>query len=196
VDTPKGKGTVTEVNLLRRTVKVRLASAADNSVQTYPVDRLGYTLNGEYIEPKPEETAPAVSDLPDLSLYVGDQPGRLGNRLAEALMENKAPEKKEGRSRNRRKNRGGGERKEKTQEAKAPEPEKKKADGERKFEKKPNPRPHPQKNQNRPSGDKGQTLKVQAAAEKAEGGEKKHNYHRRYFHRGSKKPGSAPKNEG
>ena len=196
VDTPKGKGTVTEVNLLRRTVKVRLASATDNSVQTYPVDRLGYTLNGEYIEPKPEEAAPTVSDLPDLSLYVGDQPGRLGNRLAEALMENKAPEKKEGRNRSRRKNRSGGERKEKPQEARAPETEKKKADGEKKYEKKPNPRPHPQKNQNRPSGDKGQTVKVQAAAEKAEGGEKKHNYHRRYFHRGSKTPGSAPKSEG
>ena len=55
VDTPKGKGSVTEVNLLRRTVKVRLADTAENALQSYPVDRLGYTLNGEYIEPKPEE---------------------------------------------------------------------------------------------------------------------------------------------
>ena len=35
-----------------------------------------------------------------------------------------------------------------------------------------------------------------AAAEKAEGGEKKANYHRRYFHRGSKKPGGEKKHEG
>ncbi|MBR4691264.1 MAG: hypothetical protein IKP17_00745 [Oscillospiraceae bacterium] len=194
VDTPKGKGTVTEVNLLRRTVKVRLADSADNSVQTYPVDRLGYTLNGEYIEPKPEEAAPAVSDLPDLSLYAGDQPGRLGNRLAEALMEPKPAEKKEGRSRSRRKNRGG-ERKDRPQEAGAPAGEKKKpAEGEKKFEKKQESRPRPPKNQNRPQN---AGPKAQAAAEKAEGGEKKHgNYHRRYFHRGNKKPGGAPKSEG
>ncbi len=194
VDTPKGKGTVTEVNLLRRTVKVRLADSADNSVQTYPVDRLGYTLNGEYIEPKPEESAPAVSDLPDLSLYAGDQPGRLGNRLAEALMEPKPAEKKEGRSRSRRKNRGG-ERKDRPQEAGAPAGEKKKpAEGEKKFEKKQESRPRPPKNQNRPQN---AGPKAQAAAEKAEGGEKKHgNYHRRYFHRGNKKPGGAPKSEG
>jgi cell fate regulator YaaT (PSP1 superfamily) len=194
VDTPKGKGTVTEVNLLRRTVKVRLADSADNSVQTYPVDRLGYTLNGEYIEPKPAESAPAVSDLPDLSLYAGDQPGRLGNRLAEALMEPKPAEKKEGRSRSRRKNRGG-ERKDRPQEAGAPAGEKKKpAEGEKKFEKKQESRPRPPKNQNRPQN---AGPKAQAAAEKAEGGEKKHgNYHRRYFHRGNKKPGGAPKSEG
>ena len=60
VDTPKGKGNVAEVNLLRRTVKVRLADSADTGLQSYPLDRLGYTLNGEYIEPKPEERAPSL----------------------------------------------------------------------------------------------------------------------------------------
>ena len=106
VDTPKGKGNVAEVNLLRRTVKVRLADGADASLQTYPLDRLGYTLNGEYIEPKPEEKAPVPSDLPDLSRYMSEGADSLGSRLANA-MEGRGEEKKSGRSR-RKKNRGAG----------------------------------------------------------------------------------------
>ena len=74
VDTPKGKGSVTEVNLLRRTVKVKLADSTDNAVQSYPVDRLGYTLNGEYVEPLPEEEKAPEPVLPDLSLYMADKP--------------------------------------------------------------------------------------------------------------------------
>ncbi len=59
VDTPKGKGTIQEVNLLRRTVKVRLSEGPDTtSLQSWSVDRLGYTLNGEYKEPLPEEEKP------------------------------------------------------------------------------------------------------------------------------------------
>ena len=113
VDTPKGKGNVAEVNLLRRTVKVRLADGADASLQTYPLDRLGYTLNGEYIEPKPEEKAPVPSDLPDLSRYMSEGADSLGSRLAEA-MEGRSGEKRSGRNR-RKKNRGG--QKEKSAEA-------------------------------------------------------------------------------
>ena len=206
VDTPKGKGNVAEVNLLRRTVKVRLADGADTSLQTYPLDRLGYTLNGEYIEPKPEETAPAPSDLPDLSRYMSEGTDSLGSRLADA-MEGRSGEKKSGRSR-RKKNRGGPREKggeataeasernnEQPQRKDRPEKkEKKQEHPERKFDKKPeNRQPAPPKNREKhPAG----TVKAQAAAEKAEGGEKKANYHRRYFHRGSKKPGGEKKHEG
>ena len=93
VDTPKGKGNVAEVNLLRRTVKVRLADQTETALQSYHIDRLGYTLNGEYIEPKPEEEKQPEPALPDLSLYMADKPetetpaeerkgrgGRKGNR--------------------------------------------------------------------------------------------------------------------
>ena len=206
VDTPKGKGNVAEVNLLRCTVKVRLADGADTSLQTYPLDRLGYTLNGEYIEPKPEETAPAPSDLPDLSRYMSEGTDSLGSRLADA-MEGRSGEKKSGRSR-RKKNRGGPREKggeataeasernnEQPQRKDRPEKkEKKQEHPERKFDKKPeNRQPAPPKNREKhPAG----TVKAQAAAEKAEGGEKKANYHRRYFHRGSKKPGGEKKHEG
>ncbi len=206
VDTPKGKGNVAEVNLLRRTVKVRLADGADTSLQTYPLDRLGYTLNGEYIEPKPEEAAPAPSDLPDLSRYMSEGTDSLGSRLADA-MEGRSEEKKPGRSR-RKKNRGGprekgGEATAEASERKNEQPqrkdrpekrEKKQEHPEKKFDKKPeNRQPAPPKNREKHPAN---TVKAQAAAEKAEGGEKKANYHRRYFHRGSKKPGGEKKHEG
>ncbi len=189
VDTPKGKGTVTEVNLLRRTVKVRLADPADTTLQTYPVDRLGYTLNGEYIEPKPEEKAPVVSELPDLSLYMSDRPGRLGSRVAAAL-EGKAGEKngersgeKKGRSRSRNRNKSA---KERPAEA---EVRKDRPEGERK--KSAAPVAHSPKSHGQPPP-AGGNVKAQAAGEKGEG--KKGNYHRRYFHRG-KKPGGGQKSE-
>ncbi len=203
VDTPKGKGNVAEVNLLRRTVKVRLADSADTGLQSYPLDRLGYTLNGEYIEPKPEEKAPVASDLPDLSRYMSEGADSLGSRLAEA-MEGRSGEKRSGRNR-RKKNRGGQkeksaegpqeQRSEKTEKAEKPERKEKKPEHtERKFDRKPeNRQQNPPKNREKHPVS---SVKAQAAAEKAEGGEKKANYHRRYFHRGSKKPGGEKKHEG
>ncbi len=206
VDTPKGKGNVAEVNLLRRTVKVRLADSADTGLQSYPLDRLGYTLNGEYIEPKPEEKAPVASDLPDLSRYMSEGADSLGSRLAEA-MEGRSGEKRSGRNR-RKKNRGGqkersaegpqeqrSEKAEKTERPEKPERKEKKPEHtERKFDRKPeNRQQNPPKNREKHPVS---SVKAQAAAEKAEGGEKKANYHRRYFHRGSKKPGGEKKHEG
>ena len=73
VDTPKGKGSVAEVNLLRRTVKVKLEDQTETALQSYHIDRLGYTLNGEYIEPKPEEEKQPEPALPDLSRYMSDK---------------------------------------------------------------------------------------------------------------------------
>ena len=205
VDTPKGKGNVAEVNLLRRTVKVRLADSADTGLQTYPVDRLGYTLNGEYVEPKPEEKAPVSSDLPDLSRYMSESADSLGSRLAEAMEGH--GEKRSSRSR-RKKNRSGqrekpaeaaGEhRNERAEKQEKPEKkEKKQEHPEKKFDKKPENRQlNPPRNREKHQGNPPGTVKAQAAAEKAEGGEKKANYHRRYFHRGSKKPGGEKKHEG
>ena len=202
VDTPKGKGNVAEVNLLRRTVKVRLAEGADTTLQSYSIDRLGYTLNGEYIEPKPEEEAPPVPELPDLSRYTSGGSDSLGSRLAEA-MENRGGERH---SRNRKKkNRGqrenaaaaagGGkpEKKERPEKKDKPENREKKPKPNERFDRQQENRQYtpPQNREKR----QGSPVKNQAAAEKAEGGEKKANYHRRYFHRGSKKPGAEKKSE-
>lgn len=63
VNTPQGKGTVTEVNLLRRTVKVKLDDS-DSLPQIYHADRLGYCIGNEYKEPEPEpeQTPPPAPD--------------------------------------------------------------------------------------------------------------------------------------
>ena len=198
VDTPKGKGNVAEVNLLRRTVKVRLAEGTDTTLQSYSIDRLGYTLNGEYIEPKPEEQLPPTSDLPDLSRYTAGGADSLGSRMAEA-MENQGGEKHG--SRRKKKNRGQREKAAEAAEWRPEKPEKKekrekpeqKEKKQKQFDKKPeNRQPYPPRSRDKHQGS---PVKLQAAAEKAEGGEKKGNYHRRYFHRGSKKPGGERKSE-
>jgi cell fate regulator YaaT (PSP1 superfamily) len=70
VDTPQGKGTVTEVNLLRRTVKVRL-DEGDQTPQAWSADRIGYMIDGEYKAPEPEPERE-----PDAELPVFEQPAR------------------------------------------------------------------------------------------------------------------------
>ena len=103
VDTPKGKGTVAEVNLLRRTVKVRLAEGPDTtSLQSWNVDRLGYTLNGEYKEPIPEEPK-AEEEKSELRLL-----GWLEEGKPISLTPEEEPQpKKSGRSRNRNRKKPG-----------------------------------------------------------------------------------------
>jgi cell fate regulator YaaT (PSP1 superfamily) len=63
VDTPIGKGLVVDVNLLRRIAKVRVVTANETVLKSYPLTQLGYTVNGEYREPTEEpalfEKAPA-----------------------------------------------------------------------------------------------------------------------------------------
>ncbi len=102
VDTPKGKGTVAEVNLLRRTVKVRLAEGPDTTtLQSYSVDRLGYTLNGEYKEPIPEEPKPAEEET-ELRLLGWLEEGKpIGLNLPE-----EEKNRKSGRNRSRNKKKG------------------------------------------------------------------------------------------
>ena len=101
VDTPKGKGTIQEVNLLRRTVKVRLAEGPDTtSLQSWSVDRLGYTLNGEYKEPLPEEEKPPEEAEVKLLGWLEE-----GKPICLAFPEAEKP-KKSGRNRNRNRKKG------------------------------------------------------------------------------------------
>jgi cell fate regulator YaaT (PSP1 superfamily) len=102
VDTPKGKGTIAEVSLLRRRVKVRLSEGPDTtSLQTWHLDQLGYTLNGEYKEPLPEEIpVPEESEVKVSGWLEEGKPLRL--TVAE-----EGQEKKPGRNRNRSRRKGG-----------------------------------------------------------------------------------------
>ena len=101
VDTPKGKGTIQEVNLLRRTVKVRLSEGPDTtSLQSWSVDRLGYTLNGEYKEPLPEEEKPPEEAEVKLLGWLEE-----GKPISLAFPEAEKS-KKSGRNRNRNRKKG------------------------------------------------------------------------------------------
>jgi cell fate regulator YaaT (PSP1 superfamily) len=56
VDTPIGKGLIADVNLLRKTAKVRVVTPSETVLKTYPLAQLGYTINGKYHEPTEEPT--------------------------------------------------------------------------------------------------------------------------------------------
>ncbi|MBO4331310.1 MAG: hypothetical protein J5827_04465 [Oscillospiraceae bacterium] len=83
VDTPRGKGTVTEVNLLRRTVKVR-PDEGDQTPQSWSADRLGYMIDGEYKAPEPEpeppEEPPVFELASDTDAKAPETRGRDGRR--------------------------------------------------------------------------------------------------------------------
>jgi cell fate regulator YaaT (PSP1 superfamily) len=63
VDTPLGKGLVVDMNLLKRTVKVRVETSAETTQKTYPFAQISYTVGGVYHEateiPALVEKAPA-----------------------------------------------------------------------------------------------------------------------------------------
>jgi cell fate regulator YaaT (PSP1 superfamily) len=71
VDTPKGKGKVTAVNLLRRTVNVKLDDDTFGETLLYRARELGYTVNGEYKAPEPpdEDELPLVKDAVPFTNY-------------------------------------------------------------------------------------------------------------------------------
>ncbi len=71
VDTPKGKGKVTSVNLLRRTVTVKLDDDVFGENLLFRARELGYTVNGEYKAPEPpdEDELPLVKDTVPFTNY-------------------------------------------------------------------------------------------------------------------------------
>ena len=90
VDTPDGKGTVKEVNLLRRTVKVKLAEESISELKAYKARELGFTVGGVYKEPEPPEEVPE------------EQPERVSSRFSFSNVDvtpaliNDKPEENEG----------------------------------------------------------------------------------------------------
>lgn len=65
VDTPTGRGVITELDLLRQTAKVRLDDSSETLLQTYPLSQLGYTIDGVYKapEPPPKPELPTTNEL-------------------------------------------------------------------------------------------------------------------------------------
>ena len=178
VETPEGVGTVSQVNLLRETVKVRLDDAPENP-RCFHNCEICVVRNGKgkrpegYVPPPPEELAKLRKVTPPPE----DPEERLRSSLGTALTglgltasvraegEKQAEGAKPGRSRSRNRNRGGegkveqparqGQeaRPQKKQESK-PRPEQKKAEPKALSEGKPKQEKRPDKPQQRPRGDK------------------------------------------
>lgn len=189
VETPAGYGIVTQVNLLRQMVKVKLDGEGDDTVKTYRAVEVaavpgGRPKDGEtppsvlkYI-PEPEEEEEEEQDIWKLPQLFADD---------DAAKEKESAQEQKKRSRSRRSRRGGktpqSDAKPAPQSAQAPSAEEKKTTA------KPKPR-------NRRGGGKkpaeqsvsAEQPKPQQQAKSPDGEKKRSN--RRYYHRGK------PKNKG
>ena len=193
VETPTGYGIVTQVNLLRQLVKVKLDGEGEDTLRTFRAVEVatvpgGRPKDGEplpsvlkYVPaPEPEEEPEDEWAIPEL--LISDTP-------------EERPEKPDNakRSRNRRNRRGGRNRNKPEGEKPAAQPKPKAEEEKQLVKAKPK---HKRGGGNKPrTGDKPKTEKApteakpqQKPAESKEGGDKKRNNSRRhYYHRGKPK---------
>lgn len=188
VETPAGYGIVTQVNLLRQMVKVKLDGEGDDTVKTYRAVEVAAVPGGR---PKDGETPPSVLKyIPEPEEEEEEQDiWKLPQLFADddAAKEKESTQEQKKRSRSRRSRRGGktpqSDAKPAPQSAQAPSAEEKKTTA------KPKPR-------NRRGGGKkpaeqsvsAEQPKPQQQAKSPDGEKKRSN--RRYYHRGK------PKNKG
>ncbi len=187
VETPIGYGNVTQVNLLRQMVKVKLDGEGDDTVKTFRAVEVAAVPGGR---PKDGETPPSVLKYipePEEEEEEEDE-WKLPELFASDSYEQDTADAQKKRSRSRRSRRGG----------KKPQSEAKPAvQAEQSVraqeEKKASARPRPKNNRRgsgkKPDGQKpAEQPKPQQQAKSPDGEKKKNN--RRYYHRGK------PKNKG
>ena len=205
VETPAGYGTVTQINLLRQLVKVKLDGEGDDTVRTYRAVEVaavpgGRPKDGEappsvlkYVpEPEEEEEPENEWELPELLI----------NTEPEAPAEQPEPRRRSRRSRRSGKKRAGDEAaSEAKHETAAPD----KSAAEEKKSVKPKPRQRRGNGRKPSSGAQApkqearsseRSEKPKQAQPDKEAAEKKKNNRRRYYHHGkprNKQGGEAPK---
>lgn len=197
VETPAGYGSVTQVNLLRQLVKVKLDGDGDgdDTVKTYRAAEVatvpgGRPKDGEQppsvlkyipVEEEPEEEAENEWEIPEL--------------LVNDVEESAQPEQPKKSSRNRRNRRGGkkvkehGETEQKQSKAEQPKPENDEKQSIKAKPKNRRSRPNNKKHVNKTEEKQAKPVhseeKQQPPAK--EGSEKKRNNRRRYYHHGKPK---------
>ena len=211
VETPAGYGTVTQINLLRQLVKVKLDGEGDDTIKTYRAIEVAAVPGGR---PKDGETPPSVLKyipVPEEEEEESEDEWSISDILVNEVVETSKEEPKPvqpKKNHNRRSHRGGKNRGGQNKEAK---PEVKQTAEEPKSEQKPQPAKPKSKshhrggrNHNKPAQPKPEQ-KAQSGENKAvvkpqqvkpqqkqggstEGGEKKNNNRRRYYHHGKPKP--------
>ena len=178
VDTPEGRGTVTEVDLLRQRVKVRMEDRPEE-ICVFANDEIAILRSGKAKKtdpPIPADLAPISGggkrirkEAPEQPMYLDSVKFRYSEDTvaeeveipeeAPAVQEVAAPTKKN----NRRRNKNRDNREQKAQELKA-------------------------QAESKPQENKPQESKAAVGEEKPK---KPNNYHRRNYHRRHKKPGNA-----
>ena len=191
VDTPEGRGTVVEVDLLRQRVKVRMEQQPE-SLQVFANDAIAVLRSGKAKKtdaPIPEDYAPISGakkrdkrDLPEGRMFLDPIKFRYSEETVveePPAPEAPAAEEKEqtGEKRNRRRNRRGGKKPETAREDKEQKPTQPKADkpAQQKGDKPAQPKAEKQK-QEKPQ---------QAGETSGEGNKKRRNF---YHHRRKGKP--------
>ncbi len=215
VETPAGYGTVTQVNLLRQLVKVKLDGEGDDTVKTYRAVEVATVPGGR---PKDGETPPSVLKyipVPEEEEEEIEDEWAIPEMLVNAEPETEEapkPEQQPKKPHNRRSHRGGkghskpsqskSEEKTSAPKANAGEAKPKSASPKPKNHRggkdhgKPNsPRTEAKPVQeSKPAGENKTTVKPQQVKPQqkqggtAAGGEKKNNNRRRYYHHGKPKP--------
>ena len=211
VETPAGYGTVTQINLLRQLVKVKLDGDGDDTVKTYRAIEVATVPGGR---PKDGEAPPSVLKyipIPEEEEEESEDEWSISdilvNEVVEPAEEEPKPEQPK-KNHNRRSHRGGKNRGGQRKEVK---PEPKPAAAEQKSEQKPQtakpkskshhrggknhskpaqPKPEqkPQSGENKTVVKPQQVKLQQKQSGSTEGGEKKNNNRRRYYHHGKPKP--------
>ena len=200
VETPAGYGTVTQINLLRQLVKVKLDGEGDDTVKTYRAVEVAAVPGGR---PKDGETPPSVLKyVPEPE--EDEEPENeweLPNLLVNEEPEEEPAEQPEPRRRSRRSRRSG----KKHVESKAADKAKSEAAAPTKSEaeekKSVKPKPRQRRGNGRKISPGGQAPKQeekprQAQPDKDGAEKKKSSNRRRYYHHGkpkNKQGGEAPK---
>ena len=189
VETPTGYGIVTQVNLLRQLVKVKLDGEGEDTMRTYRAVEVATVPGG-----RPKDGEPLPSVLKYVPAPEPEEEPEDEWAIPEMIVSEPTEEKPENAKKNRnRRNRRGGKNRSKPEGDKPAAQSKPKAD-EEKQPVKAKPK-HKRDGGNKPRiVDKPKTESApaqpkpqQKSAESKDGGDKKRNSRRRYYHRGKPK---------
>ena len=190
VETPTGYGIVTQVNLLRQLVKVKLDGEGEDTMRTYRAVEVATVPGG-----RPKDGEPLPSVLKYVPAPEPEEEPEDEWAIPEMIVSEPTEEKPENAKRNRnRRNRRGGKNRSKPEGDKPAAQSKPKADEEKQQVKaKPKNKrsggnnPHTGSDKPKTENTPAQPRPQQKPAETKEGGDKKRNSRRRYYHRGKPK---------
>lgn len=190
VETPTGYGIVTQVNLLRQLVKVKLDGEGEDTMRTYRAVEVATVPGG-----RPKDGEPLPSVLKYVPAPEPEEEPEDEWAIPEMIVSEPTEEKPENAKRNRnRRNRRGGKNRSKPEGDKPAAQSKPKADEEKqqvkakpKNKRSGGNKPHTGSDKPKTGKTPAQPRPQQKPAETKEGGDKKRNSRRRYYHRGKPK---------